>query len=381
MAELQAEPKLNEQEITLLLQTARNMMAENRYQEAADILEKILMISSATDDVIDEYQQALKAIEQQILDSGSQAHETGDWNVHGKLGVNLGGGNNLNRAPADKNIKITLLDGSALLELSKEQQPQGGYGVETNASIWGATKLTSTDSINLALQIQHRTTDKKNFTDYLRVNAGGSAQHKLKNNDELGIAIFADVLQYDNEARFYSLDLISRYAWQNNQDCHSQVGFDMQWKHQKDQQLFDSIYSGASAMASCYWLGGTYNLGLSAGNEWALDDQRPGGGQWRLRAQLSHDREVNWLRSKDRINSYVNLEYMHDQHGYSPLLENGLKRNINRFVVGGQYRYPMAYKKNQWWAVMKTEWQKQYSNIQLFEFDALEVWLGVEVLW
>jgi len=50
-------------------------------------------------------------------------------------------------------------------------------------------------------------------------------------------------------------------------------------------------------------------------------------------------------------------------------------------VVGGQYRFPLVYKENPWWLTLDVEWQKQYSNIQLFEYDALEVWLGVEVLW
>jgi len=389
MAELQAEPQLDEKKITLMLQEANHLMAEYRYQEAADILEKVLMINSTTNGAIEAYQQALSGIElqtqkilvSQLESTRYQAQETKDWGVYGKLGLNAGWGDNLNRAPADKNIKITPGEGEGELELSEEFQPQNGFGVEADASIFAVKKLSNADSVNLSLHVQNRTTNKEKFTDYVRINTGISGQHKLEAGAELGTALYFDVLRYDNKAKFYSLDLINRYAWQNNASCHSQVGIDIQWKHQKDNSIFDSIYSGGVAATNCYWWGGTYHLGLNLGNEWALDERRPGGGQQKLLVQLSHDREIGWLRAEDRINAYINIEHRQDQQGYSALLENGAKRTLNRMVVGGQYRFPLVYKENPWWLTLDVEWQKQYSNIQLFEYDALEVWLGVEVLW
>jgi len=379
---LQASPQEDKQEIEIMLQTANHLMLEQRYQEAADILEKILMIDSTPSGVIKTYQQALKAIEQQTENFGSQVQKTEGWGVHGKLSVSTGWGDNLNRAPTDKNIEITSGEGeSALLELCEECQPHSGFGVEVNANILGVKKLNNTDNIKLSLQIQNRTTDKNNFTDYWRINPGISIQHQLKSGAELGVAFFSDVLQYDNKAMFYSLDLISRYAWKNNQTCRSQMGVDIQWNHQKNNQLFDSVYGGGAAATNCYWWGGVYRLGLSVGNEWALDDRRPGGGQQRVLVQLSHDRAANWLREQDRVNIYIHLEHRRDQRGYSTFLENGLKRKLNRLVMGGEYRFPVTYKQTPWWLIMEVEWQKQYSNIQLFEYVALEVWLGFEVLW
>lgn len=389
MAELQAEPQLDEKRTILMLQEANHLMVEYRYQEAADILEKVLMINSTTEGAIEAYQQALGGIElqtQKKLASQQestlyQTQETNDWGVDGKFRLNAGWGSNLNRAPADKIIKITPGEGEIELELSEEFLPKSGFGEEVDISILAVKKLSSADSVNLSLAVQNRTTNQENFTDYVRINTGISGQHKLEAGGELGTALYFDVLRYDTKASFYSLGLINTYAWQNNASCHSQVGIDIQWKHQKDNSIFDSIYSGGVAATNCYWWGGAYHLGLSLGNEWALDERRLGGGQQKLLVQMSHDRDISWLRAEDRINAYINIEHGQDQRGYSALLENGAKRTLSRMVVGGQYRFPMVYKENPWWLTLDVEWQKQYSNIQLFEYDALEAWLGVEVLW
>ena len=381
ISELKAEYKLGKQQVTQMLQSVTALELEGRNQDAADILEKILMIDSAAEGVADSYRRLLNKMAQQQERSITGQSITSDWQSNGKLSVSVGGGDNLNRAPADKNIKISLSTGDTELALNKDQQPQAGYGVETSISAWGVKKITPKNTVNLALQMQHRTTDQKNFTDYLRINSSASIQHKLANEDELAVAIFADVMHYDNESRFYSLDTLTRYTWQNSQQCNSHVGLDLQWKHQKDNKLYDSLYSGIAVGASCYALGGFYSAGISAGNEWGLDKNRPGGGQWRLDAYLNHNKTLDLLRSKDAINGYVNMMLMSDQQSYSALLANGQKRQMGLLLLGTQYRLPIGPVNDQWWMVLKTEWQKQYSNIPLFEFQSFEAWLGVEVQW
>jgi len=381
ISELKAEYKLGKQQVTQMLQSAKALEIEGRNQDAVDILEKILMIDSAAEGVADSYRRLLNKLAQQQAQSITDQNITTDWQSNGKLSVSVGGGDNLNRAPADKNIKISLSAGDAELTLNKDQQPQGGYGVETSVSVWGVKKITPKNTVNLAMQMQHRATDQKNFTDYLRINSGASIQHELANEDELAVAVFADVMHYDNEARFYSLDALTRYTWKNNQQCNSHMGLDMQWRHQKDNKLYDSLYSGMAVGASCYALGGGYSAGISAGNEWGLDKNRPGGGQWRLDAYLNHNKTLDLLRSKDAINGYVNMMLMSDQQSYSALLANGEKRQMGLVLLGAQYRLPIGRVSDQWWGVLKTEWQKQVSNIPLFEFQSFEAWLGVEVQW
>jgi len=389
MAKLQAAPSLGTKKTALILQVANHLMTEHRYQEAADILEKVLMINSETEGAIEAYQKALRGIERKLLKitelkiekPSFQAQAAKDWAISGKLELNTGWGSNLNRAPSDKNINITSEGKVGSLELSEQYQAQSGFGLEASASIFGVKKLSSVDSMNVSLQIENRTTGQEKFTDYTRINTGLSTQHKFQGGTELGVAFFTDILVYDNKTKFYALDLISRYAWKNSSNCHSQVGVDIQWQHQQDNPVFDSIYSGMMAGTNCYWWGGAYHLGFSLGNKWALDKQRVGGGQHRLLLQLSHDREFNWLRAKDRLNTYIHLEHRRDQKGYSILLANGVNRELNRIAIGGQYRFPMSYNEKLWWLKADIEWQKQYSNIQLFEYNALEVWLGVEVVW
>lgn len=374
------EKELGKEEIARILQTAQAYIAEGRYLEAADLLERVLMFDENAIGVKKAYRQILKALDQQVNPSVSNAENNRSWRMGGKFSVNAGGGTNLNRAPAEKNIMFTLPNGQAVLELSEEQRPQSGYGVDTTASLRASKELEDERKISLALQIQNRNTDQQNFTDYVRINAGASLEQAMDNGNELGAALFGDVLQYDNEARFYALNFLVRHGWRMDSLCQPVMGLDLQWSHQKDISLFDSLYTGALLEARCLWGEGHYNFALQAGNEWAFDD-RPGGNQGRIRLSMGHARELSWLKGGDAIKNYISLDLQKDQKGYSELLDSNSKRDMQRIMLGSQYLWPFNVEDTRCLGVVKIEWQKQYSNIQLFEFESLEIWAGVEVAW
>lgn len=367
-------------ELQAQFQRALHLNQQGRYQEAADLLEHILMQDAELTEVVEAYKKTLAILDRQMGVHFAQGAELSQWRTSKKMGVYMGGGTNLNKAPIEKNISLTIPGERVFLELNKQQQPQAGYGEQALLSIQAATRFGSDKKVNLAMQVQQRSTDKRNFTDYLRINAGASMQQFLNNGDEMGVALFGDVLQYDNEARFYALDMLGRYAWHYNKQCQVQLGLDWQWQHQKDTHLYDMLYTGLAGSASCSWGQGVVKLSISAGNEWALND-RPGGDQWRIRAKLERTQELGWIVSADRVAGYLDLIYQQDQQEYSPLLDNGNERSMQRLTLGGRYRVPLSNTESRWWGILQLEWQKQSSNIQLFEYEAFEGWLGVEVQW
>lgn len=349
-------------------------------QQAADELEKQLMQGDTSSETVERYRWLLSQIDRKITGESLTIQPASQWLTRGNFTVMMGGGSNLNKAPASKNIEITLADSEKqILELAEQQRPQQGVGVETWLQLNSSKQFKASNKLDLSLQIQHRSTTEQNFTDYLRVNSGVGYRYKRQNTDEIDIALFADVLQYDNETRFYGVNLLGRYTWKNEKPCQQTLGADLQWQHQKNNAVFDKLYTGALAQITCQWSKSLYQLALNGGNEWALST-RPGGHQRSIQLSFDYKRELNWLLLRDQFNTHLNIGYQLDQQGYSPFLENNIHREMKRITVGGQYQLPLTMD-NQWWATLKTEWQMQRSNISLFEFNSLEIWLGVNVLW
>jgi hypothetical protein len=130
----------------------------------------------------------------------------------------------------------------------------------------------------------------------------------------------------------------------------------------------------------CYSGNQAYRLIVNAGREWAMND-RPGGDQWRFRGLLEQRWNLNGLIEGDFLNSTIDLTYQRDVNGYSPWLDQGNPRNMGRLNLSTQYRWPIYRSDSQWWGAIRISWEKQHSNIQLFEYEAFETWIGVEWAW
>lgn len=368
---LQAESIPDPEEINTLLNDTQQLINKQHYQEAADILERILMLAPETEGVVIAYQQVLQLMQQQQTGAQPMLAPAPTWNVQRILGAKIGGGNNLNRGPKYQ---------QGILELAKNQQPQAGYGLETYGNVQANTLIGKATRLNLHAQFQQRSTNRHNFTDYIDLNGGFNLQHALNNQDEMGLALYGNFIRYDNGSQFYAIDVQSRYRWRRNNICQPQIGVDLQWQHQLNNNVFDQLYSGLHTSLHCQFSTGVYSLELGTGNAWALHDN-PGGNQARLNTQLNHNIQNSWIIEHANLNSYLRFDYQRDKTGYSPLLNNNAIRSLYRINIGAQYRWPISQHYGYWSGILSINWQRQYSNIQLFEFNSLESWIGVEVIW
>ncbi|BCG66103.1 MAG: hypothetical protein methR_PLP0025 (plasmid) [Methyloprofundus sp.] len=368
---LHAESIPDTEEITKLLTHTEQLITEQHYQEAADILERVLMLAPDTQGAADAYQQVLQLMALQQSGHQLSLDPPPTWNTLAILGAKIGGGNNLNRGPTYQ---------QGILELAKNQQPQSGYGLETYGNFQANTQLGKATRLNIHAQFQQRSTNRHNFTDYIGLNGGFNLQHALRNQDEIGLALYGDFIRYDNGSQFYAIDVQSRYRWRRSNICQPQIGVDLQWQHQLNNNTFDQLYTGLHTSLHCQFSTGLYSLELGTGNAWALHDN-PGGNQTRLNTQLTHNIQNSWVIDNANINSYLRFDYQQGQTGYSPILNNNAIRNLHRLSLGAQYRWPISQRYGYWSGVLSISWQRQYSNIQLFEFNSLESWVGVEVIW
>ena len=360
-----------ENEIQHLLSQTQQLIQQQNYQAAADILERILMLAPDTEGAAVAYQQVLQLMALQHESHQPTMEPPPKWNIQALLGAKIGGGNNLNRGPAYQ---------QDILELAKNQLPQAGYGIASYGQLQANTLLNPRTLLTLQSQFQHRSTNRSNFTDYIDLNGGFSVQHALANQDAISIATYADFIRYDNGSQFYAVDIQSRYRWRRSPTCQPQIGIDLQWQHQLNNKVFDQVYTGLHTSLHCQFSSGVYSLQLGAGSDWALHNN-PGGNQTQLNVQLVHTKQINWLIAQSNLNTYFSFDYQQDQSGYSPILENNAIRRLHRLNLGAQYRWPISRRYGYWFGVVNIAWQRQYSNIQLFEFNSLESWIGIEVIW
>lgn len=368
---LHAESPPDAEEIAELLSHTEQLITAQHYQEAADILERVLMLAPDTQGAADAYQQVLQLMALQQSGHQLSLEPPPTWNTLAILGAKVGGGNNLNRGPKYQ---------QGILELAKNQQPQGGYGLETYGNFQANTQLGKATRLNLHAQFQQRSTNRHNFTDYIDLNGGFNLQYALNNQDEMGLALYGNFIRYDNGSQFYAIDVQSRYRWRRSNICQPQIGVDLQWQHQLNNNTFDQLYTGLHTSLHCQFSTGLYSLELGTGNAWALHDN-PGGNQARLNTQLTHNIQNSWIINNANLNSYLRFDYQQDQKGYSPILNDNAIRDLHRLSIGTRYRWPISNNYGYWSGVLSISWQRQYSNIQLFEFNSLESWLGVEVIW
>ena len=73
------------------------------------------------------------------------------------------------------------------------------------------------------------------------------------------------------------------------------------------------------------------------------------------------------------------MEYyrQEDQHGYSPLLENNLKRNINKTLYRLEYRTQIA----DLGPYIGIEYVDQNANLPLFRVSNQVIYAGVRAVW
>lgn len=153
--------------------------------------------------------------------------------------------------------------------------------------------------------------------------------------------------------------------------CRSRLGLEAQYRYYPQNKTLNGQYAGLLSQASCPVSG--WSIRLRTGLDHAEYDNRPGGDQWRAAAHVG--KTTSWDRHQVSVD--IDYEYQRDELGYSPLLENNLRRRINKTI----YRIEYTHLNRQIEPVVGIEWLDQRSNIKLFATDTLMAYFGLRWLW
>ncbi|MGZ5619534.1 MAG: hypothetical protein ACXWFG_01585 [Methylobacter sp.] len=369
-----------------LVRYAAVLNAKERYIEAADLLEGVLMQYPEADDAAELYNQALAAINNNGVVHPINTRPTQSdalpqqWQINTGLQVRSGYSSNLNQAPSQPTLQLTLPSGPVAVELQSQFRRQAGYGVETQLTANALRTMSDRLEWQVRGEFFNRETEYGGYADYQGANLLTSLMQREDDGRETGGALGFNTLRYGGDVYLYTGQLMLRHTAKKWGYCKPQIGGDFLWQRQNGRPLLDSRYTGLMAGIACDTKIGLYSAVISGGWDWA-SDQRPGGDQRRGKLEVTGIWPTEIITQDSFVKAYANILQSNDAQGYSPWLSNGATRYINRLGLGLDYDWPLYIVADSWRGVVSAKWQNQNSNISLFEMNTLEGWLGVRVVW
>ena len=367
-----------------LVAIAMTLNNQARYTEAADLLERALLLNPDIPSGLIEYQKALagtqggRKVKEATLDLASLLEA--DWTVNKQAYVKVGASDNLNRALTSSVIPITLAGQTINVSLADDERPKSGEALELGLALGAYSRLSSTVELTASAEILQRKATQTGYTNYQWGKLAASWGETLPGNHSIVWGATADILNYKQQRPYYVLQGMMRYGFSPKQQCTPQMGIDIKHQGQQKNKALEGRYLGAVVALNCHKKNQAYTVQVSLGQNWA-NNERLGGDQKKARLQISHQWAAGELIQGDELRTTASYFRQQDQGGYSLSLNNGRKRSIKRIDVSVEYAWPLRTFGKNWQGFVSVDWIRQESNIVLFETNAQEVWFGLRANW
>lgn len=286
----------------------------------------------------------------------------------------LGGfDDNLNGAPDEDLVTLTLSGQPILLSLNEEFQAEQGPFMNARLvarhrrlapgaqhSFLGQVRgRLSEDTASDVLQVAGR---------YSRLVGEGSISRQW------GAGI--NGLLFSGRPLFTGTDARYRFQLGGAGECRPYLSGALQHQIWHEQRRLDGVEVKASFGASCPLAGNAaqlINLEGSALHNAELNDDRLGGSRegWQLLAE--------WQMALNRgvVSAQITHTRLLDGRGFSPLLNNNARRDVERSSILIQYREAIAWLGEDTQLVMNFYHQDQNSNLGLFETEDTSFEIGL----
>ena len=245
---------------------------------------------------------------------------------------------NLNGAPDPSQITLTLSGEPVILTLNPEFQAISGPYLNLRAG-GSYQQLAADHQHNAQLELRGRVSEDGS-SDLLQLQTRYDFLKPRRNNSwQLSAAM--GHLFFGGSALYTATDATARYQAAPGSSCGRRYDLAMQHQHFHGQSNMNSVESRLAAGLDCQVpLGARQTLlGLEASllRNNALNSGRPGGDRqgW----QVNLDWQVP--AAGGLVRSQLNYTRLQDRKGYSPLLDNGADRWLERSYLLLQYQLPL----------------------------------------
>ena len=286
----------------------------------------------------------------------------------------LGGfDDNLNGAPDEDLIALTLAGEPILLNLNQDFQSVSGPFLNMRG-VLRHRRLAPEHQHNFIGQVRGRlsedsASDVLQFSGrYNRLSAVG------RNSRQIGAGV--NHLLFSGNPLFTGAEGNFRYQIGRNAGCRPYYGAAFQHQIWHNQSRLNGLEGKMSFGANCPLTGTPgqrLNLEVSGLHNSALKDNRLGGSRngWQLVAgwQFALTRGV--------ISAQLNHTNLRDQRGYSQLLANNARRNIDRNSILIQYREQISFAGTGAQLLVNLYHQDQNSNLGIFQTEDTSLEIGL----
>lgn len=401
---------------------------EGRYLEAADHLERALMLDPSLKDAQLSYAIALTGsgdtlsatalidnlladstlptalrtlIERQQATLGAlmAVPEPSGWQRRLTLAARVGYDSNLMGSPNLESLALTLSGQTLVLPLDASYLARAGGYARTDAQAelhhsagdgtrWDAVASlrsryspvlpeAGSSQIDLLLERSHNPQAP---------NAGASAVGSYFN-------LSGSSLEAKAGTHYSAVGPSGGATWRSADGCQARLGFEAQERNYLGNQVLSGRYRGVAGFWSCEQPSGVQWLFvLKAGRDAAQDAQRPGGDQRQASLRLTGFLPLNGLPGSlatDLAPALANLSrggllldfeqsQQADASGYSPIIDSGATRSVARRAARLEYQHPVSASA-QW--VLGAEWVAQTSNLPLFGQSSWGTYSGLRLSW
>jgi len=298
------------------------------------------------------------------------------WQSSGTLALKLGRDGNLNSAPARDALTLTLPDGDAVVQLADRFRPRAGSVARIEGSGQWVRPLAGGSALQFYADARARASPSASDTSYQQIQAGGAWSWPLA-TDAGGLATLGastNQLRYGGAELYRALRLSASRDWYligRGGDCRPSLGLEGEARRYPSAAELEGRFLGLSAGLACNLGVDRVVLAARRGADTAQAD-RPGGNQRQFDLRLVWSRPL----AGGRLGADLLWYRQRDESGYSPLLDNGAARRVERATLNLEYSYPLAMAPG--WALLgSVERLAQRSNLDLFDISGSAFYLGL----
>lgn len=291
-----------------------------------------------------------------------------------QLSFNGGYDKNLNGAPGDSQIALTLSGEPILLSLSEEYRSVAGTFLSSGIAL-EHVRLAPDSQRSYLGQIRGRFSEDRP-SDVIQTSFNYSALkvgQAVDRREGFGITH----LNLRDRSLFSAANLSQRFEFSDaGSRCLRFINTEIQHQTWHVQRRLDGVEAEAGIGGLCSFPnleGNSFGLELSVIKNFSTYDTRLGGDRlgWQLLGQ--------WQKrvGKGLMTAQAEMASLQDSEGYSVLLDNNSRRSISRRSLLVQYRYPHSISGVPSELMLNFFHQDQRSNLDLFQITDTSLSVGV----
>ena len=357
------------------------LAGQGDFASATALAQALLAEPELTATLREPLQRQLAQWQARLAQGGAASASPGGWQTGGSLALRLGYDTNLLGSPNLSSLALTLGGQTQVLPLDDSYLAREGGYLRTDAQLLLRHQSPTGARWDLAasLRARHSPTVTQAASNQYDLSAERTQAPGASQGPYIYIAAAASGLDTSTGSRYSSQGLAAGLDWHRSSACQLRLGLELSWRNYPADTLLSGQYRGATAAWVCHqpdvsqWL-----LAAKAGQDSAQDQLRAGGDQAQASLRLAHYRPLALWGQPGGLLAELELAASRDARGYSNLLNNASVRTLQRSTARLELQRPLA---PGWQWLAGAEGVHQQSSLSLFGLSSWGPYTSINRRW